>query len=141
MAQSICKIWLMRSFVSTPNYCQDFELFRRNDWTTWIIISEDSEYCFEQILKVNINIKTLSFHHKRWTTIRINQLPDSVARWWHGSHICFSIFTYWKVTTLLITQQPLKLEKKLAQIWKSYNFRNSLLYVWPNLKSTKLYLI
>jgi hypothetical protein len=47
--------------------------------------------------------------------IRINRLPDYVARWQHGSQICSSIFFSEKSQKLFITQQPLKLEKK-AQI-------------------------
>ncbi len=42
-----------------------------------------------------------------------NQLPDSAARWQHGSQICFATFILCKITKLLKTQQPsLKLEKK-----------------------------
>jgi hypothetical protein len=45
-------------------------------------------------------------------TMRVNQLPAAAARWQHGSKICFVTFIYEKITKLLITQQPLKLENK-----------------------------
>ncbi len=43
--------------------------------------------------------------------MRGNQLPVSPTRWQHGSQICFATFNELKVTKLLKTQQPGKLEK------------------------------
>ncbi len=43
--------------------------------------------------------------------LREYQLPVSATRWQHCSQICFATFIECKITKLLITQQPLKLEK------------------------------
>jgi hypothetical protein len=43
--------------------------------------------------------------------IRINQLLFSAAWWQHGSWIGFATFISRKITKLIITRQPLKLEK------------------------------
>jgi hypothetical protein len=45
------------------------------------------------------------------TTERSNE-GKSAARWQDGSQICFAIFIWQKIAKLLITQQPLKEEKK-----------------------------
>ncbi len=47
------------------------------------------------------------------TSTHSNQAKsDSVARWQHGSQICFATFILWKKQNLSITQQPTKLENK-----------------------------
>ncbi len=35
-------------------------------------------------------------------------------RWQHGSYLCFATFISWKITKLLITQQPLKHKKEIS---------------------------
>jgi hypothetical protein len=44
------------------------------------------------------------------------------ARWQHESQINFATFIYRKITKLLITQQPLELEKKTSAYLKSLQF-------------------
>jgi len=56
----------------------------------------------------------------------INQPPDSDVRWQHESRICFATFIQWKVTKLLITQQPLKLEKKINTNFEALEFQKFL---------------
>jgi hypothetical protein len=48
--------------------------------------------------------------------IGINQLPDSDTRGQHGSKICFAKFIYGTMTKWPITQQLIKLEKKIERI-------------------------
>jgi hypothetical protein len=45
---------------------------------------------------------------------RGNQLPVSAARWQRGSQIGFATFILRKFAELLITQLPLKLQKKIS---------------------------
>ncbi len=46
--------------------------------------------------------------------MREYHLPVSVGRWQHGSQMCFATYIKQKITKLLETQQPLKLEKKIS---------------------------
>ncbi len=63
----------------------------------------------------------MSYHVQKFDDIRMNQLPVSATRWQHRSQICFVTFIQWKITKLLITQQPLKLKKKSTD-WESLEF-------------------
>ncbi len=53
-------------------------------------------------------LKNVLFH----SPMRGNQQPVFAARWQQGSQTCFATFIWWKITRLLKTQQPLKLDKK-----------------------------
>ncbi len=46
----------------------------------------------------------------------INQLPVFATRWQYGSYTCFANFTKLKMTKLLTTKQPRKLEKKYTEV-------------------------
>jgi undecaprenyl pyrophosphate phosphatase UppP len=59
---------------------------------------------------------------KHFMPIRIDKQPVTAASWQHGSQICFATFNLQKFSKLLITQLPLKLEKKIKTDWKSSEF-------------------
>jgi hypothetical protein len=67
------------------------------------------------------------------------QLRVSADRWQHWSQKCFAAFIKWKITNLLITQQPLKLDKK-AHVW-ILRILDFFVYVWLNLKTIKFNLM
>ncbi len=66
--------------------------------------------------------------------MRGNHLPVSATRWQHWYQICFATLIWWKISKLLITQQPLKQEKKISTYLEPLIF---LMYcgkewVWPD---------
>jgi len=54
----------------------------------------------------------------------------------YGSQICLATFTSWKITKLLTTQQPLRLEEKISTALESFL---TFLYVLLKLKPVKIY--
>jgi hypothetical protein len=64
--------------------------------------------CFQ--VRINVGIQTFFF--KYCSSIGINQLPVSTNMCLYVCQICFATFDRQKITKLLITQQPWKVEKK-----------------------------
>ncbi len=77
---------------------------------------------------------TMFFGKNIFLSIWIHQLQVSANSWQHQSQICFATFIQCKITKLVITQQPLKLEKKKAQIWNPYDLRFFKIQVCTKLK-------
>ncbi len=73
-----------------------------------------------QLFFVNIALNVLKPFCR---AMRGNQVPVSAGRWQHWSQQCFATFIQYKITNLLITQEPLKLEKKIRTYLESLEFQ------------------
>ncbi len=81
-----------------------------------------------------INMSLQKFlKHKKW--VRINQLPVSAAKWQNDSMICLANLILWKISRLFLTQQPLKLKKKISTDLESLQLYESLNVGFTKLKN------
>jgi hypothetical protein len=71
------------------------------------VIDAEGHVCIIILISIMLSVGVPS-----GVLIKINQMPFSAARWRHGFQMCSATFIQLKITNLLITQQPLKLEKK-----------------------------
>jgi hypothetical protein len=69
--------------------------------------------------------------------LRITQLSFSATRWKHGYQNCFATFISRKITKLLMTQQPLKLEDKISTDLESLEFLEFFVASVIKLKNTQ----
>jgi hypothetical protein len=53
-------------------------------------------------------------------TKRGNQLPVFVARWPHGSRVCFATFSWWKITNIAKNSTTAKYREKISTDMESF---------------------
>ncbi len=104
---------------------------------TWVYLSASGlQTCYKMSQNIKKNFLKFVIMTDNWMSklplIKINQLPDNVARWQNGSQIFFATFTQLKVTKLSITRQPLKLEVQISTDLKSLKCVNTQLTKFEN---------
>jgi hypothetical protein len=139
-------LWLTQAYCKICQFVVHYESVKFYGTGSRIIWIECKQFSIEMqtffailSLPVPVGVSGLKTSTLEWWTssMKGNQLPASAARWQHWSQICFATFNKWKITKLLITQQPLKLEQNTHR----FGIHRNLMYVWPNLKTIKFYLI
>jgi hypothetical protein len=78
----------------------------------WASSNKSLNCLYQNINTVSVLYKLVKINNLGGVSLRANQLPLSASRWQHGFQICLTNFIWWKITKLLITQQPLRLENK-----------------------------
>jgi hypothetical protein len=91
-------------------------------WLTAKILYKFHTRMFYEIAFLSFVQKSHTSCKKAVRKLLIKLLPRGRQ---HGSRICFAAFILSKITNLLITLQPLKLEKEKAEIWNPLKLRIS----------------